>query len=84
MVHKFCFGPAYIAIDVYSGAIHILDKISYDLMDFTGENMGEKCPGEAYTQLPQYTKEELDECYRELYDLYKQGMLHATDMYNDI
>ena len=38
-IHKFEQNGTYILLDVNSGAVHVIDKMIYDLMDtFTGEN----------------------------------------------
>lgn len=43
MVHTFSVLGCNIAVDVNSGAVHVLDQLSYDLLSAAGEN-GEKMP----------------------------------------
>ena len=73
MIHKYCQNGRYIVLDTYSGSVHELDKLSYDLLDYTDENMSEECPERAISDLKSegYSEEEIRECYAELYGLYK-------------
>ena len=61
MVHKFSMSGLYFALDVYSGAVHLLDELSYKLLDYTGENMTENCPEEAFAVLGgSFTNQEIE------------------------
>ena len=41
-IHKFVQNGMYILLDVNSGAVHVVDKMIYDMMDyFDGENDAE-------------------------------------------
>lgn len=82
MIHKYFLSGYYICLDTHSGAVHILDKLSYDLLDFASENMTSKCPDEAYIALSEYSREEIDECYGELYGLFADGLLFSMDEYD--
>lgn len=81
MIHKYTLGGYYICLDTPSGAVHLLDELSYKLIDFTDENMTEECPAAAFNTLSDYPAEEVAECYAELYELYKDGVLHSKDDY---
>ena len=38
-IHKFVQNGTYILLDINSGAVHVIDKMIYDIMDtFDGEN----------------------------------------------
>lgn len=84
MVHKFKAGGLLLALDVFSNGVHVLDELSYKLLDFAGEDMTEKCPQAAYSALKEYSKNDIDECYAELWDLYKNDMLFSKDTYGKI
>ena len=34
MIHKFCQDNIYMVIDVNSGAVHVIDELVYDVLDF--------------------------------------------------
>ena len=46
MVHTFTALGQYLAADVNSGAVHVLDKLSYDLLSLVEGPMGEQMPEE--------------------------------------
>ena len=83
MVHTFTALGQYLAADVNSGAVHVLDKLSYDLLSLVEGPMGEKMPEELAKQLPQYDPAELAEVWEELRGLQEQGLLFTTDEYVD-
>lgn len=80
MVHKYSLNGFNIALDVNSGCVHVLDDISYELLDYIDENMQKDCPEEVLGKLSvKYGKEEIISSYDELYKLYKDEMLFAND-----
>ena len=48
MVHTFTALGQYLAADVNSGAVHVLDKLSYDLLSAVEGPLGEKLPEELW------------------------------------
>ena len=82
-VHTFEMLGQYIAMDVASGAVHILDKLAYEVVRRLTPPMSETCPAELYAELDA-TREEIDEAYAELYALYAEGMLFSEDDYEQI
>ena len=53
MVHTFqCLGVN-VAVDVNSGAVHVLDELTYHLLELVEPPMGEHCPAEVAARLPQ-------------------------------
>lgn len=83
MVHTFTSLGAYIAVDVNSGAVHVLDKTAYDLLCLLSGPMDEICPDEVAAQLPQYARAEVNGAWEELLVLQKQGLLFTDDNYID-
>ena len=84
MVHKFRAGGLFLALDIFSNGVHILDELSYKLLDFAGEDMPQVCPSIAYEELKEYSKDDIDECYDELLELHKKGILFSNDTYAKI
>ena len=76
-IHKFQQNGMYILLDVNSGAVHVIDKMIYEIMDvFTGENDQEvlqKLTG-------RYANEELTEALQELHTLMELQQLFAPDI----
>ena len=84
MVHTFyCLG-VYIAVDVYSGAVHILDKAAYDVLNLLEEALPEgDCPVWVYGKLPEHSREEVRDAWADLQELQSQGLLFTDDSYLD-
>ena len=83
MVHTFTALGQYLAADVNSGAVHVLDPLSYQLLSRLNGPMEPVCPAELRESLPQYGAEEVDEAWEELYQLQQQGLLYSDDSYID-
>ena len=83
MVHTFiCLGVP-MAVDVNSGAVHVLDNAAYDVLSLLDAPMADICPKEFYQKLPQYDPAMLDEAWGELLELQKNGLLFTNDSYID-
>ena len=83
MVHTFvCLGVP-VAVDVNSGAVHVLDRIAYDVLSLQDAPLADACPREVYDKLPQYTPEAIDGIWAELLELQKSGLLFTDDNYID-
>ena len=54
MIHKFSLNGYNIILDVYSGAVHVVDDLTFRLVDFTDENMTPQVPAKAYDALSEY------------------------------
>lgn len=82
MIHKYMLNGYYIVLDVNSGAVHVVDELSFALLDYLDENMTEQCPNQAKQALEgKYSTEDIEACYKELYALYKAGQLFSADDY---
>ena len=83
MVHTFiCLGVP-VAVDVNSGAVHVLDKTAYDVLSLLSAPMPDVCPKELYEKLTQYDPAMVDETWQELLELQKKGLLFTDDSYID-
>ena len=47
MIHKFKLGGFNALLDVNSGGVHIIDDLTYDLLDNVEPPFEEKCPEES-------------------------------------
>ena len=84
-VHTFTALGQYLAADVNSGAVHVLDRLTFDLLSAVGEGpIGEgRVPPKLVDQLPQYDITELEEAWQELQILQNTGLLFSADDYLD-
>ena len=81
MIHTFTALGCKIVVDVNSGAVHVLDDISYDILNTVEGPLGDVLP-EAVAALP-YERRALEEAWQELKGLQKEGLLFAEDDYVD-
>ena len=84
MIHRYQKKGLNFVLDVNSGAVHLLDDISYAVSGLLDEIMGDTCPQGIIDALPDYTADEIREAYDELYELKKAGQLFAQDDYIDV
>ncbi|MBR2040761.1 MAG: thioether cross-link-forming SCIFF peptide maturase [Oscillospiraceae bacterium] len=82
MVHSFYLNGYYIALDVNSGAVHLLDKMAFDLLNKFEDKLPEECPAEIVKELSEeYSEEDILELYSELLGLQNAGQLFSEDDY---
>jgi len=82
MIHKYYLDGFYILMDVHSGAVHLLDELSFLLADYLSPQMPPECPGNALDALGgRYGRQAVKEAYAELYGLFLAGELYAPDEY---
>ena len=77
MVHTFSALGCNIAVDVNSGAVHVLDQLSYDLLHAAGQ-----CP-DTMPVLEGADPQEAEKAWRELMGLKEQGLLFTPMDYVD-
>ena len=74
MIHKYCQNGTYMLLDVNSGIINVIDKMTYDVLDvYDGTNKDAVYQAFAGT----YDKKDLDETLGELDELIEKEMLFA-------
>ena len=74
MIHKYCQNGTYMLLDVNSGIINVIDKVTYDILDiYDGTNKNAVYEGLGTT----YSRSELDESLSELDELIEKEMLFA-------
>lgn len=84
MIHKFKAKDLNILLDVNSGGVHLIDDVTYDLLDEVKPPFEKACPQEVITRLAnQYDVEEIKEAYEDIVSLYEQKMLYSDDIYGD-
>ena len=84
MVHTFqCLGVN-IAVDVYSGAVHILDKTAYDVLNLLEDGVPDgACPQWVFDRLEGCGREAVQTAWLELRELQDKGLLFTDDSYLD-
>lgn len=83
MVHTFEALGVKLAVDVNSGAVHVLDDLTYRLLPLVEPPMAEHCPPELLARLPEYRTEVVEEGWQDLRELAGNGLLFVEDDYVD-
>lgn len=85
MIHKYKLNGYNIVLDVNSGAVHVVDELTYDLLDNVQPPFEDVCPEKVVTKLSRfYKKEDIESCYEEVKELYKQELLFTEDTYEEL
>lgn len=82
MIHKFKLNGFNIVLDVNSGGVHIVDELTYDLLDNVEPPFDEHCPEKVVDKLSiSYPADEIESCYQEIKELYNDKILFSEDDY---
>ena len=82
MIHKFENNGYYIVLDVHSGAVHVVDKLAYDMLGLVDENMTPDCPEAIlHAMSATYLTQDIRDTYEELYALKQADQLFSSDDY---
>ena len=82
MIHKFKINGYNIVLDVNSGGVHIVDDLTYDLLENVEPPFSEKCPETVLKKLSKlYNTDDIKECYDEIVSLYNDKILFSEDDY---
>ena len=82
MIHKYKLNGFNIVLDVNSGCVHLVDELTYDLLDIIEPPFEEKCPQQVIDRLSdKYPAEEISTCYDEIAELYNDKILFSEDDY---
>lgn len=85
MIHKFKFDENAYVLDVNSGAIHVVDDIFYDILDYLDGNFFDYTKDYVVSRLKdKYSPEDIKEAYDELFELYQAGKLFSKDCYEHL
>ncbi len=87
MIHKYKLMGLDIVLDVYSGAVHVVDDVVYDILDYIIEPFfaESKCPDFIKEALiDKYSAKDIEEGYSEICALASAGQLFTDDCYADI
>ena len=83
MIHRYKSNDKNIVLDVYSGAVHLVSNLVYDLLGVKNiENA--KTITELDTALLPYQTQELQEAFLEIKEMQEQGLLFSEDTYQNV
>ena len=83
MIHQYKLNGYNIVIDVYSGSVHSVDEVAYDLIAMFEGNTREQVLEQMAEKYPEIDRAELEACYGDVQALKDEGLLFAEDVYSD-
>ena len=84
MIHQYKLGGYNIVLDICSGSVHAVDDVAYDIIEMFESHSKEdviEAVFEKYKNLPDVTREEIEECYEQIVELRVAGKLFVPDTF---
>jgi uncharacterized protein len=82
MIHKYKLNGLNIVLDVNSGGVHLVDELTYDLLDNVEPPFDAECPQKVVDKLAKsYDEQDIRDCYDEIVELYNDKILFSEDDY---
>ncbi|MCD8133217.1 MAG: thioether cross-link-forming SCIFF peptide maturase [Clostridiales bacterium] len=78
MIHQYKNNGFNIVLDVNSGAVHVVDDLSYEMISLYEDHSGEEIMALLSSSYPQ---QEISEAYEEIQELVREGQLFTEDEY---
>lgn len=84
MIHSYKLNGYNIVIDVNSGAVHVFDDLSFDIIKLLDNSVPKVINNNIIDQLKnKYTISDIKETYNELYSLFEKGQIFSNDPYEE-
>ena len=86
MVHCYKLGGLNIVLDTYSGSVHVVDEVAYDIIGLYEQKSTEEIVQailEKYPNREDVTADEIRQCCGEIASLKEQGKLFTPDTYRE-
>ena len=84
MIHRYKLGGLCIVLDVYSGSVHVVDEVAYDIIGMYETASPEEIVRamlEKYPDRPEVTEAEVLDCCKQIAQLKEMGKLFAPDTF---
>lgn len=82
MIHKYKAKGFNIVLDTYSGSVHAVDDITYEIISLYEDHAKEDIKNKLTTY--NLTDDQFSEAYKEVCDLVNEGMLFTSDNFADL
>lgn len=86
MIHQYKLNGYNIVLDVFSGSVHVVDDVAYDIIELYEKEDREEIIRrmlEKYSDRPDVTREEIEEVFSDLEELRSRHKLFTEDVYAD-
>ena len=82
MIHKYKLHGYNVVLDVNSGGVHLVDDLTYDMLDNVAPPFSDVCPPEVVEKLSAFYQEaDILSCYDEVLEAYNEQILFSEDDY---
>jgi len=86
MVHQYKLNGYNIVLDVFSGSVHVVDDLAYDVIELYESLPAEEITArllEKYRDRPDVSEAEIKECLADVEELKRQGRLFSENSFKD-
>ncbi len=83
MIHQYQLNGYNIVLDVYSGSVHVVDEVAYDVIALYETKTPEEITAAVTAKYPEITPEDVAECLSDIEELRAAGKLFTEDEYRD-
>lgn len=87
MIHQYKLNGYNIVLDVYSGSVHCVDDLAFDVIEMYEKNSREEIISallEKYKDAPDVNAKEISDCIDDVEELKEQGKLFTEDKYENL
>ena len=85
MIHKYKMNGLSIVMDVNGGSVHVVDDVTYDLLDhYEAYRDGHMDESALHESMSGYEPEEISASLKEVEELEKEGLLYTEDTYPEL
>ncbi len=87
MIHCYKLGGLNIVLDVYSGSVHLVDEVAYDIIEMYEQHSKREIIDtvlEKYSNTEGITEEEICECFDDIEELKKSKKLFCEDTFESM
>ncbi len=81
MIHRYKLNGYNIVLDVYSGSVHVVDDVAYDIIGMYEEKSREEIIRQIQSTYPDITRDDVLECLGDITSLRDAGKLFSEDTY---
>jgi len=84
MIHRYKLGGLCIVLDIYSGSVHVVDEVAYEIIGLYEDHSREEIVKAILAQFAvreDVTREEIEECISQVEELKEMGRLFTPDTF---
>ena len=83
MIHQYKLNGFNIVLDTYSGAVHCVDDLSYDIIELYETKSKEEIKQKMQEKYEKITEKDIEETFEEIESLKKEGKLLTKDIFEN-